>query len=38
VLIILYEFFEALERLEVALSWREREIGEELSLLGVLHS
>jgi hypothetical protein len=38
VLITFYDFFEALKRLQVALTWRERGIGDKLNLLGVLHS
>jgi len=38
VLIVLYDILEALESLEVALTWGEGRIREELNLLGVLHS
>jgi hypothetical protein len=38
VLIVFYEFFEALKCLQVALTWRERGIRDELNPLEVLHS
>jgi hypothetical protein len=38
VLIAFYDLLEALESLEVTLTWGEGRIGEKLNLLGVLHS